>query len=462
LGGVQNAAGDDKYGYDRIVCDVPCSGDGTLRKCPEMWKDWTPREGMMLHSIQLQIAMRGASLLRVGGLMVYSTCTFNPIENEAVVAEILRRSKGSLYLIDAHSSSSGSGSVWGGEDGGWSKGVNVGMDMLPGIQARPGISEWVVGDFAAEALSAMEAATASTSTHKPAASEDGSSAFTRYRTFDECMDRLSSGARDGAAYGHKKGRTSGKPNGSSAQDGGRGGKSAKECMLAEDRLEFLKKHRQRFRRSMFQPGAAERVGGKKAGTGGLLSEQLRRCIRLYPHLTDTGGFFVAAFCKRAPMPSGKTSGQQEGGEEEEEEAAAATGVGEEEKDEDGEGEDEESEESEDEESEDEETEDGDSEESEDEDKRNTQAADSLPPRTVVVLVEGSMLEDKQKLTLTVGCMDGLKERLTGQLQLPAASTGGGGPPLALRVEMFDKNTGAWVVLGEGGGEGLIAWARRRS
>jgi 16S rRNA C967 or C1407 C5-methylase (RsmB/RsmF family) len=132
--------GIEQHGYDRIVCDVPCSGDGTLRKCPEMWKDWSPREGMMLHSIQLQIAMRGASLLRVGGLMVYSTCTFNPIENEAVVAEILRRCRGSLYLLDAHSSSSaarangvGGDSVWG-EGDEWTKGVNVGMDMLPGIQ----------------------------------------------------------------------------------------------------------------------------------------------------------------------------------------------------------------------------------------------------------------------------------------------------------------------------------------
>jgi 16S rRNA C967 or C1407 C5-methylase (RsmB/RsmF family) len=72
--------------YDRIICDVPCSGDGTLRKNPNIWAEWTPEFAMGLHSLQLRIAQRGAALLKVGGYMVYSTCSFNPIENEAVVA----------------------------------------------------------------------------------------------------------------------------------------------------------------------------------------------------------------------------------------------------------------------------------------------------------------------------------------------------------------------------------------
>ena len=41
--------------------------------------------------MQLQIAMRGLSLLRPGGIMVYSTCTFNPLEDEAVVAALLQK-----------------------------------------------------------------------------------------------------------------------------------------------------------------------------------------------------------------------------------------------------------------------------------------------------------------------------------------------------------------------------------
>ena len=58
-------------GYDRIVCDVPCSGDGTVRKQPEVFARWEPLLGLRLHALQLQIAMRGAALLRVGGMMAY-------------------------------------------------------------------------------------------------------------------------------------------------------------------------------------------------------------------------------------------------------------------------------------------------------------------------------------------------------------------------------------------------------
>ncbi|KAI8103000.1 hypothetical protein M9434_005788 [Picochlorum sp. BPE23] len=86
--------------YDRILCDVPCSGDGTVRKQPDIWKKWSVANGNGLHILQLRIALRGAELLKVGGRMVYSTCTFNPIEDEAVVAELLRRTHGALELVD--------------------------------------------------------------------------------------------------------------------------------------------------------------------------------------------------------------------------------------------------------------------------------------------------------------------------------------------------------------------------
>ena len=86
---------------DRIICDVPCSGDGTLRKIPEAWKQWHPDYGIKLHSLQLTIALRGLALLRVGGIMCYSTCTFNPIEDEAVVGELLRVCGGAVELMDA-------------------------------------------------------------------------------------------------------------------------------------------------------------------------------------------------------------------------------------------------------------------------------------------------------------------------------------------------------------------------
>lgn len=90
-------------GFDKIVCDVPCTGDGTTRKHPEVFKRWEVAHALRQHSVQLNIALRGVALLRVGGTMCFSTCSLNPIENEAVVAEVLRRCGGAVELVDGAS-----------------------------------------------------------------------------------------------------------------------------------------------------------------------------------------------------------------------------------------------------------------------------------------------------------------------------------------------------------------------
>lgn len=88
------------FAFDRILADVPCSGDGTLRKNLDAWKKWTPLVGHRQHKIQVKIAKRCVYLLKKGGRLVYSTCSINPIEDEAVVAEILRSSQGTMRLVD--------------------------------------------------------------------------------------------------------------------------------------------------------------------------------------------------------------------------------------------------------------------------------------------------------------------------------------------------------------------------
>ncbi|XP_067932243.1 RNA cytosine-C(5)-methyltransferase NSUN2-like [Watersipora subatra] len=86
--------------FDRILCDVPCSGDGTLRKNPEVWRTWGPGHAINLHSVQNRVLTRGLELLTVGGRLVYSTCSFNPIENEAVIAHMINKCEGSIQLVD--------------------------------------------------------------------------------------------------------------------------------------------------------------------------------------------------------------------------------------------------------------------------------------------------------------------------------------------------------------------------
>ncbi|XP_071785595.1 RNA cytosine-C(5)-methyltransferase NSUN2-like [Asterias amurensis] len=117
--------------YDRILCDVPCSGDGTLRKNFLIWKKWTPNSGQNLHIVQYRILQRGAELLEVGGRMVYSTCSFNPIENEAVVASVLQKCEGSLELVDV-------------------------SDHLPGLKRIPGLTKWKVIDNVSEVFGSYE------------------------------------------------------------------------------------------------------------------------------------------------------------------------------------------------------------------------------------------------------------------------------------------------------------------
>jgi 16S rRNA C967 or C1407 C5-methylase (RsmB/RsmF family) len=97
---------DNRIYYDKVLVDVPCSGDGAIRKLPTRWRVWSPLDGVHLHVLQSQILVRAINMAKVGGLIVYSTCSLNPIENEAVVADIIRRantdSPGSLELLDIH------------------------------------------------------------------------------------------------------------------------------------------------------------------------------------------------------------------------------------------------------------------------------------------------------------------------------------------------------------------------
>ena len=85
--------------FDRVLCDVPCSGFGVFAKKPELrYKD--PAASAALPDIQLAILKSASQYLKVGGKLVYSTCTLLPAENDWNVARFLKNND-NFNLLDA-------------------------------------------------------------------------------------------------------------------------------------------------------------------------------------------------------------------------------------------------------------------------------------------------------------------------------------------------------------------------
>ena len=180
--------------FDRILTDVPCTGDGTARKNVNIWKDWTPTNALGLHPTQVRILVRALQMLKVGGCVAYSTCSMNPIENEAVVASAIERCGGAanVRIVDRN-------------------------DRLPALKRAPGLKSWRVMDRSCH----------------------------WWNSWEEVQKRRE-----------------------------------------EEGIEGLG----RIAESMFPPSAE----GKEA-------PPLERCMRIYPHMQDTGAFFVAILEKTSEI-----------------------------------------------------------------------------------------------------------------------------------------------------------------
>ena len=75
--------------FDRILVDAPCSGEGMFRRQIEARAEWNPLAPRGCAERQLAILREAARMLRPGGALVYSTCTFNDVENEGVLDRLL-------------------------------------------------------------------------------------------------------------------------------------------------------------------------------------------------------------------------------------------------------------------------------------------------------------------------------------------------------------------------------------
>lgn len=129
----ENPAHNRYLKFDRILADVPCSGDGTTRKNANLWQDWTPGNALGLYVTQVRILVRALQMLKPGGRVVYSTCSMNPIENEAVIASAIERC-GGLARVQVLPSD----------------------DKLPLLKRRPGLKDWTVMDKSGKIWSSFD------------------------------------------------------------------------------------------------------------------------------------------------------------------------------------------------------------------------------------------------------------------------------------------------------------------
>jgi NOL1/NOP2/sun family putative RNA methylase len=106
--------------FDRILVDAPCSSEGTARKDLKVLNRCSIKRSLDLQILQLGLLSRAAALLRVGGTLIYSTCTYAPEENEAVVDNVLEHYRDSLFLDKV---------------------------SIPGLKACPGLTEWNDEEF---------------------------------------------------------------------------------------------------------------------------------------------------------------------------------------------------------------------------------------------------------------------------------------------------------------------------
>jgi len=79
--------------FDRVLVDAPCSSQGMARKDLLVLDRYSVKRSLDLQRLQVDILQRAISLVRPGGVVVYSTCTYAPEENEAVVAQVLDRAR---------------------------------------------------------------------------------------------------------------------------------------------------------------------------------------------------------------------------------------------------------------------------------------------------------------------------------------------------------------------------------
>ncbi|MEM6377359.1 MAG: RNA methyltransferase [Bacteroidota bacterium] len=86
--------------FDLVLVDAPCSGEGLFRKTPASMKEWSRDHVQLCEHRQRRILSNAMPLVREGGFLIYSTCTYNPYENDGNVRWMMEQGGFDLYPLD--------------------------------------------------------------------------------------------------------------------------------------------------------------------------------------------------------------------------------------------------------------------------------------------------------------------------------------------------------------------------
>ena len=107
--------------FDVILLDAPCSSEGIMRKNDKLFKGWNEKKIFGHSRLQKQLILKAFDLLKEGGVMTYSTCTFAPEENEEIISYLLSQKDAKIEQIE-----------------------------LPGFKFGKGITEWRTKEYPSE------------------------------------------------------------------------------------------------------------------------------------------------------------------------------------------------------------------------------------------------------------------------------------------------------------------------
>jgi NOL1/NOP2/sun family putative RNA methylase len=89
--------------FDKVLVDVPCTMEGRFSTLdPQTYEDWKPKKVKLLSKLQKHLLWSAVSITKPGGLIVYSTCTLEPEENEEVIDWILNKDEGNVTIEEIH------------------------------------------------------------------------------------------------------------------------------------------------------------------------------------------------------------------------------------------------------------------------------------------------------------------------------------------------------------------------